>query len=217
VVTQVSNLLAKGPLNTGALYSLWAGANDLFVQLGLAAAGAATPAQVQANLATAATQLVQQVGRLNAAGARYIIVWNLPDVGKTPFGVGSGQSAAITQLSSFFNSTLSAGLDALHIDVIRLNDFALLNEAIANPAAFGLTNVTTPACTTSSSLLCTSSTLVAFQRRADLSVRRQRSSDDGGASDPCRLRRVGDRSAGKDRPARRSAFAGRAGDVPRAR
>src|SRR5213593_607965 len=161
VTTQVQTFLGKGAVNSGALYSVWAGANDVFFQLGLAAAGAATPAQVQANLATAATQLVQQVGQLNAAGARYIIVWNVPDIGKTPFGVGSGQGATITALSSFFNSTLSAGLDSLHIDVIRLNVFGLLNEAIADPAAFGLTNVTTPACTTPSSLICTSATLVA--------------------------------------------------------
>ena len=161
VTTQVQTFLGKGAVNSGALYSVWAGANDVFFQLGLAAAGAATPAQVQANLATAATQLVQQVGQLNAAGARYIIVWNVPDIGKTPFGVGSGQGATITALSSFYNSTLSAGLDALHVDVIRLNIFALLNEAIANPAAFGFTNVTTPACTTASSLICTSATLVA--------------------------------------------------------
>lgn len=161
VATQVQNFLGGGAVNSGALYSFWAGSNDVFFQLGLAAAGAATPAEVQANLATAATELVQQVARLNAAGARYIVVFNLPDIGKTPFGVASGQSADITALSSFFNSTLSAGLDALHIDVIRLNDFALLNEAIADPAAFGLTNVTTPACTTPSALLCTSATLVA--------------------------------------------------------
>jgi outer membrane lipase/esterase len=161
VATQVSNLLGKGALNSGALYSVWAGADDVFFQLGLAAAGLATPAQVQANLATAATQVVQQVGRLNAAGARYIIVWNMPDIGRTPFGVGSGQGSTITALSSFFNSTLSAGLDALHIDVIRLNDFLLLNEAIANPASFGLANVTSPACTTPVVPLCTSSTLVA--------------------------------------------------------
>ena len=161
VATQVSNFLGKGAVNSSALYSVWAGANDVFFQLGLAAAGAATPAQVQANLATAATQLVQQVGVLNANGARYIMVFNLPDIGKTPFGVGSGQGATITALSSFYNSTLSAGLDALHVDVIRLNIFALLNEVIANPAAFGFTNATSPACTTPSSLLCTSATLVA--------------------------------------------------------
>src|SRR5256886_13730282 len=161
VTTQVQPFLGKGAVNSGALYSVWGGANDVFSQLALAAAGAATPAQVQANLATAATQLVQQVGQLNAAGARYIIVCNVPDIGKTPFGVGSGQGATITALSSFYNSTLFAGLDALHVDVIRLNSFALLNEAIADPAAFGLTNVTTPACTTPSSLICTMATLVA--------------------------------------------------------
>ena len=161
VTTQVQTFLGKGAVNSGALYSVWAGANDVFFQLGLAAAGAATSAQVQANLATAATQLVQQVGQLNAAGARYIIVWNVPDIGKTPFGVGSGQGATITALSSFFNSTLSAGLDSLHVDIIRLNIFALLNEVIADPAAFGFTNATTPACTTPSSLICTSATLVA--------------------------------------------------------
>jgi len=120
-----------------------------------------TPEQVQANLVTAATQLVQQVGILNGAGARYIMVFNLPDVGKTPFGVGSGQGATITALSGLYNSTLNAGLDALHIDVIRLNTFALLDEVVANPGAFGFTNASTPACTTPSSLICTSATLVA--------------------------------------------------------
>jgi outer membrane lipase/esterase len=161
VATQVQNFLGKGAVNPGALYSVWAGANDVFFQLGLAAAGAATPAQVQANLTTAATQLVQQVGALSNAGARYIMVFNLPDIGKTPFGVGSGQGPTITALSSLYNSTLNAGLDALHIDVIRLNVFALINETVANPGAFGFTNATTPACTTPSSLICTSATLVA--------------------------------------------------------
>jgi len=159
VSVQVQQFLAKGAVDPHALYSVWAGANDLFVQLGLAQTGAITPTQLQANLATAAVQLVQQVGILNAAGARYIMVFNLPDVGNTPFGRGSGQGPSISALSSFFNSTLSTGLDALHVDVIRLNIFSLLNEVVANPAAYGFTNASSPACTVPS-LLCTSSTLV---------------------------------------------------------
>ena len=160
VAVQVQQFLAKGAVDPHALYSVWAGANDLFTQLGLAQTGAITPAQLQTNLATAAVQLVQQVGILNAAGARYIVVFNLPDIGSTPFGRGSGQGASITALSSFFNSTLSTGLDAIHIDVIRLNIFSLLNEVIADPAAFGFINASSPACTVPS-LVCTSSTLVA--------------------------------------------------------
>ena len=160
VAVQVQHFLATGAVDPHALYSVWAGANDLFVQLGLAQTGAITPTQLQTNLATAAVQLVQQVGILNAAGARYIMVFNLPDVGSTPFGRGSGQGASITALSSFFNSTLSTGLDALHVDVIRLNVFSLLNEVVANPAAYGFTNASSPACTVPS-LVCTSATLAA--------------------------------------------------------
>ena len=88
VAVQVQQFLAKGAVDPHALYSVWAGANDLFVQLGLAQTGAITPTQLQTNLATAAVQVVQQVGILNAAGARYIMVFNLPDVGSTPFGRG---------------------------------------------------------------------------------------------------------------------------------
>ncbi|HEX4523546.1 MAG TPA: autotransporter domain-containing protein [Casimicrobiaceae bacterium] len=160
VAVQVQHFLARGAVDPKALYSVWAGANDLFFQLGLAQAGLITPTDVQTNVATAAVQVVQQVGILNAAGARYIMVFNLPDVGSTPFGRSSGQAASITALSSFFNSTLSTGLDALHIDVIRLNVFSLLDEVVANPAAYGFINATSPACTVPS-LVCTSSTLVA--------------------------------------------------------
>jgi outer membrane lipase/esterase len=159
VTTQISNFLAKGPVNRNALYSVWAGADDVFVQLNLLAAGTITPAQAQANLALAATQLGGAVGVLNAAGARYILVFNLPDIGSTPFGKGSGQSASITALTSLYNSTLMATIDALNLHPIRLNVFGLFNEAIANPGAFGLTNVTSPGCTVRS-VFCTSSTLV---------------------------------------------------------
>jgi outer membrane lipase/esterase len=160
ITQQISNFIAKGQVNHGALYSVWGGADDVFYQLGLLAAGAISPSQAQANLALAATQLGGAVGVLNAAGARYILLFNLPDIGSTPFGKGSGQSSSITALTNLYNSTLFATVDALNLHPIRLNIFGLFNEAIANPSAFGLTNVTSQGCTTAS-LLCTSSTLVA--------------------------------------------------------
>ncbi|MEP7206306.1 MAG: autotransporter domain-containing protein [Casimicrobiaceae bacterium] len=161
IAQQVGQLLARGPVDPNGLYLVWGGANDLFYQLGLAGAGAITPAQLQANLATAATDLVGAVGALRAAGARYIVVVNVPDVGRTPFGVSSGQSGSITALSSFFNSTLAAGLDAAGIQTLRLNVFGLLNEVIANPAVYGFANVSTAACGATASLLCTSANLAA--------------------------------------------------------
>ena len=160
IATQIQTYLGSVPINPGALYSVWGGANDLFFQLGAVQAGAITSAQAQTNVAIAATQLAQQVGILSAAGARYIMVPNLPDIGKTPAFATSPQSSTVSALTSFYNSTMDAGLNALHINIIKLNIFGLFNEVLASPASFGLTNVTSPACTTSSSLLCTSATLV---------------------------------------------------------
>ncbi|HEV3241584.1 MAG TPA: autotransporter domain-containing protein [Casimicrobiaceae bacterium] len=159
--TQIDELLHATPaLNPNALYTVWIGANDIFVNVGAAAAGQITPMQVQANVVTAATQTLQQIARLRDAGARTIMVFNLPDIGQTPLG-RSQPAAPFSALSTLFNSTLQAGLASLHVDIIPMNVNGLLAEVIANPAPFGFTNVTTPACTTPSSITCTSATLVA--------------------------------------------------------
>ncbi len=161
IANQVADLIASGPLDRGALYSVWGGANDIFTQLGLLQAGAITQPELQANVATAATQLVQQVATLQAAGARYVMVWNIPDIGKTPFGVASGNAAGISSIVGLYNNTLMAGLDQVGGNVVRLDVSRFLGEVIANPASFGLANVTTPACGATGSLVCTPANLVA--------------------------------------------------------
>ena len=157
---QVAQVVAAGPLDRNALYSVWGGANDIFFQLDAAASGAITPAQLQASVAQAASDLVGQVHILNAGGARYVIVFNLPDLGRTPAGVASGQGAVLTSVTNLFNGSLIEGLNTLNAPTIRFNINALFNEALADPAAFGLTNITTPACGTTVSLLCTPANLV---------------------------------------------------------
>ena len=161
IAAQVAQLLARGPLDANALYGVWGGANDVFFQLAAAGAGAITPAELQANVATAATDLARQVAVLDRAGARYIVVLNLPDIGRTPSGMASGQPAQISAVSTLFNTALTGGLDALGAPTIRVNIYSLFSEMLANPAAFGIANATTPACGTTPSLLCTSANLVA--------------------------------------------------------
>ncbi|HTP48847.1 MAG TPA: autotransporter domain-containing protein [Casimicrobiaceae bacterium] len=158
---QIDQLLQATPkLDPKTLYTVWIGANDILVNVAAAAAGQLTPAQVQANIATAAGQTLQQIARLRDAGARTIMVFNLPDIGKTPFGLAN-PTAPFSALSTLFNSTLQAGLGSLNVNIIPMNVFGLFNEAIANPAAFGFTNVTSVACTVASALACTPATLVA--------------------------------------------------------
>jgi len=163
VATQVTQYLAKGPADPNALYSIQGGGNDFFYQAGLLLAGAATPAQVQTALATAAVDLAKQAAILKAAGARNIMVWGAPDMGTILSGAASGLGPTLTALSNAFNSTLFGTLDTLGVQTIRLNGSALQNEILKNPAAFGLQNVTGIACTTPSTVTiatCTSATLV---------------------------------------------------------
>ena len=160
IANQVSSLLARGPLDSSALYMVWGGANDVFFQLGALSAGAISPTELQANVGAAAVSLVQQVAVLDAAGARNVVVFNLPDIGRTPFGTASGQSAQISAVSSLFNTTLIGGLDTLGVPTIRVNIFALFNEILADPAAYGFVNATTPACGATPSLICTSANLI---------------------------------------------------------
>jgi outer membrane lipase/esterase len=150
--------LSKGPLDANALYSVWGGANDIIYHVGLAGAGAESAAQVQAAVTRAATDELAQIARLHNGGARYIVVFNMPDIGRTPAGTAT-PAAPFSDLSSLYNLTLSVGLDSLGFDVIPVNAFALLNEVIANPATYGFSNATIPACTVASSLTCTPSTL----------------------------------------------------------
>lgn len=161
IAQQVTQFLAKGPLDPNAIYQLQGGANDILVLAGQAAAGQITPTQLQAGVAQAAADLAVQAARLQAAGARYLVVYNVPDIGLSPLAGAQNARGTFTALSGLFNSTLNAGLASAGLQVIQVNTFKLLQEVIANPSAFGFTNVTSPACTTASVLACTPATLVA--------------------------------------------------------
>ena len=110
IATQISQFLAKGPADPNAIYSVRAARNDIFFQLGLAAgrhdhAGAGAGRRRRSPRRSSPAQ----IAALHAGGAQYIVVFNVPDIGKTPFGWrGTGQAAQITALSSFFNTTLFA-------------------------------------------------------------------------------------------------------------
>lgn len=112
-----------------------------------------TAAQAQANVVAAAQQEVKLIGALQAAGAKNILVFNLPNIGVTPEATQQGASAAasLTELSAIYNGQLNAGLGQLGKGIIPVNTFGLLNQVIANPGAYGFSNVTAPACGVGSS------------------------------------------------------------------
>lgn len=163
LTTQIDELLRVTPnLDPNTMYAVWIGANDLRAQVPGILSGQTTPAQAQANMTVAAVQTAGQLARLNAAGARNIIVLNLPDFGKTPGGQAFGPvvAAGASQLTDVFNLTLNSAIAQFGFNVMQVNVHALFNELLANPSTYGFTNVTSPACTTASAITCTTSTLV---------------------------------------------------------
>ena len=153
VSAQVSSFLARGAVDSQALYGVWAGANDVFAQSGAVGAGISLGA-AQGAMVTAANDLTTQITRLQAAGVKKLIVIGLPDIGKTPFGTSTGAAGAalLSGLTTAFNTTLTTGLagkNLLYFDAGKLFDTIL-----ANPLAFGFTNTTVPACGANSSLGC---------------------------------------------------------------
>jgi outer membrane lipase/esterase len=153
LATQTANYLAStgGRADSNALYTVWGGANDLFAVAGGAPA--------QATIGAAVTAQIGVVGSLQTAGARYILVPTIPDLGVTPQfrAGGAAQQAAGTQLSTTYNTALFGGLSAAGLRVIPLDTFHLLQEIVANPAPYGISNVTGTACNpqiTASSLTC---------------------------------------------------------------
>lgn len=150
VSTQISEYLARdgGKADPTALHTVWAGGNDFLNNFTLLGAGTINQAQFQTNLLAAASAEVGQVGRLYAAGARYVMVFALPNLGITPFALGTGaaNAASATLASAGYNTTLYTGLASTGLRVIPVDVFTLLNEIKADPAAYGFANTTGIAC-----------------------------------------------------------------------
>ena len=143
----VRDFRGQGP--SGALYIVFAGGNDLrdaLQALAVDTSGAASLAIVQ----TALFSIRDNLLTLHAAGARHFLVPNAPDIGLAPAVrlQGPGAQGAATFLAGEFNRLLELtlqGLEAsLGVEIVRVDVFRMLNEVVAAPEAFGLTDATHP-------------------------------------------------------------------------
>jgi len=120
---------AGRPADPDALYVVWGGSNDYLLNV------TSGPAETVGNIRTAVEQLFD-------AGARRFLVPNLPDLGGTPAVVEAGLSELFTGLTLGHNQLLAAALSDLEsalpdAEVIPLDVFALFEQILADPAAFG--------------------------------------------------------------------------------
>ena len=127
LLTQTGVILGLGPVDPSALFFVWGGANDLFIN-----PSAATVGDAINNLATI-------ISALYTGGARQFLVPNLPDLSLTPSGLSRSpaERAGLQALSIGFNAGLAGAVTGLSglpdIDIELFNTFGLLNAILANP------------------------------------------------------------------------------------
>ncbi|MFL5334353.1 MAG: SGNH/GDSL hydrolase family protein [Geminicoccaceae bacterium] len=132
----------RGKAQPRTLYVVWAGGNDL-----LAAGLAADPDAVGPGAAAA---MGEAVNALAAAGARTLLVPNLPDVGMTPAlqAFGSAAAAAARRWTYAYDDALALELDRVaaqhRVAILRLDVRTLAERMLADPGAAGFSNLTEP-------------------------------------------------------------------------
>lgn len=133
---EINTFTAVTPVaDPGALFTVWAGANDYL------GGGVTDPQQTVGNI----TQAVQTL--LNA-GAKNILVPNLPDLGQLPGTRTDPDAPLLSLISSSHNTLLAGSLNLLRpnlapdVNLQLLDVNSLFNQVASSPASFGFTNVT---------------------------------------------------------------------------
>lgn len=150
LTAQRDRLLADHPggLDPGALYVVFGGGNNVQDLL----SGARSPGNEGLGTPSTVPETVADIGNvvssLYAAGARHLILANVPDVSLVPriielnsptasFAARAASIGINQGIDQIIAGNLAAGRDIRKLDV-----FSLLNDTIANADDFGITNVT---------------------------------------------------------------------------
>ncbi len=144
--SQLGQFVASVPAPApSALYTVWAGSNDVLD----IANSALTPAQQTASVQQAVANETNLIAGLAAHGAKNIVVLNVPDLGTTPYEAARpATQASASSLAQQYDTDLGASIQQLMAtgvaSVDLVDTYSQLDTAIANPATYGFSNVTRP-------------------------------------------------------------------------
>lgn len=149
-----------GQANENTLYQVWGGGNDIFNLVSQFQTGSINLQQLQLSLMDTSNKEVLILDSLYNAGARYVVVYNLPDMGLTPDANASGPMVAgfMSQLSNSYNTQLNAELEKMStkgLNIVPVNVYGLLGEINQNPYNYGIINNISDTACGGSSLGCT--------------------------------------------------------------
>jgi len=148
---QVKSFQILDPSPTsGALYTLDIGANDILNALDGVKNGMISPAELTSTfLSQAVTNTVGAIADLYNGGMRSLLYYEVPDLSVVPDyeALGPTLSGDARTLALDFNADVLSDVKALNLSGLTVFDvpiFSMIDKIVADPAPFGLTNVTTP-------------------------------------------------------------------------
>lgn len=130
------------------LCTIWSGAND-FIH---GATNGLNEGPWNELVSGGVTHIANSMDALYEGGARHFLVFNLPDLSKTPAGLAFPEEVRIFAQGKviLFNTKLAAAVKSFRkskpqASVAFVDAFTLLDQILADPAADGFTNVTSDA------------------------------------------------------------------------
>ncbi len=137
----------KSNPQANALYTISIGGNDVLDAISTFSTDQATGLAI---ISAAVANETSFINNLASKGAQNFLVMNVPDLSKIPFALDKGPQyqTVASGLAALYDYNLNVSLANLvttkGLNIHVLDSYSLLDAGIANPAAFGLTNVTQP-------------------------------------------------------------------------
>ncbi|MFL6528713.1 MAG: SGNH/GDSL hydrolase family protein [Chthoniobacterales bacterium] len=140
---QIDDFLANHTFDPNALYILWGGGNDLRTD------------ESATNVTATANRVSVHITRLAQAGAKYILVPNVPAIGTIPQYIGNDEHAQALDVASLsYRDQLKAVIDTtvanlaaqkINVTVYQFDEWRSNLQIYADPATYGFINVTNSA------------------------------------------------------------------------
>ncbi|MDI9819104.1 MULTISPECIES: GDSL family lysophospholipase PlaA [unclassified Legionella] len=130
-------LVHQDKVDEDSLFVIWIGANNY---LGI-------PDDIEGTVSNTNAGIRDGIRRLVDAGAKHIMVLNLPDLGQTPLAREFNAQAALTHFSTRHNEVLAENVNALKhaypdVQWLYFDVHQTLNNLVVEPEKYGFTNIT---------------------------------------------------------------------------
>lgn len=156
IEAQVTQLLAENTLGPNDVVLVGAGMDEIIAAVTATGISDATTTRVRA----AGDALAAQVRRLVAAGAKYVLVAGVYNLGISPWAAALNQKDAIRDLTINFNNRFLVTAVDLGNNVLFVDTALYFNLVQGLPSGYGISNVTNAACATPDASTCNPNTIV---------------------------------------------------------